>query len=683
MTTTSIHRALIPVALATLAVGCDTTDDPGVPSLQRPAPTMRQFADCPALKSHLVDVVTEELVQNRYGFRGGVLEDGAVDAPADDDAGGGGDAPTDYTTTNVQEEGVDELDLLKSEGTHMYVAEDRGVHILSTWPADETEVLATLDLQGWAHGLFLVDDKLVVFNSVESDKIDGDWDRSWQNTRVSIVDITDRTDPMVERTVDLEGYLADARLIDGKVTFAVNQRAYVPSELWDLVWSDELDLPEPRWEAPEGVWEQAEADARALLRPEVEAVLADMDVSEWLPRWQVTDGGVEQPAEAMLGCTDLYAPETLSPLSVLSVVQLDPADATYLHADGILSDGWQLYASVDNVYVAQSSRWWWGWEDEVVSHIHKFTLTEDGPDYVGSGEVEGWLYDQFAMSEYDGHLRVVTTDFRSWWGFEESDEIEEPANHVYVLEDAGEGLEVVGHVDGIAPGEQIMAARMMGEKGYIITFEQIDPLFTLDLSEPTDPRVVGELKIPGYSAYLHPMGEDHLLAVGMDGLDDGTLTGLAVNIFDVSDMADPQLIHTHAVQGEGWSWSEALWDHHAFTYHREVLTIPAFLESYDEVNGWEGFSGTISFRATPDEGITELGRVDHRDLVADSECLWTWWYDWGEGACDAGSDYWYARVRRAAYVEDNLYTISDYGVKVNDLDDPSIEHTRALFYPAD
>jgi hypothetical protein len=155
---------------------------------------------------------------------------------------------------------------------------------------------------------------------------------------------------------------------------------------------------------------------------------------------------------------------------------------------------------------------------------------------------------------------------------------------------------------------------------------------------------------------------------------------VAVNLFDVSDPASPELVQSHEIEGDGWSWSEAMWDHHAFTYHRDVLTIPAFTETYDASTGtWDGFSGTISFHATPEDGITEIGRVDHRDLVAQSECLYDRWYDWDAG-CGYDS-YWYARVRRSVYIEDNLFTISDYGVKVNDLNDPAIAHTSVVYYP--
>jgi hypothetical protein len=326
-----------------------------------------------------------------------------------------------------------------------------------------------------------------------------------------------------------------------------------------------------------------------------------------------------------------------------------------------------------------------------------------------------------------------------------------------VLRDDGAGsLGVIGHVGGIAPGEQIQSARLIGDKGYIVTFRRTDPLFTLDLSDPTAPAVVGELVMPGYSAYLHPIDEDHLIGVGMAGLETGQLTGLAINLFDVSDPANPTLVDQFEIDpgNNAWSYSEAMWDHHAFTFHRDVLTIPAYTSSYNDQTGeWSGFSGTISFRVTVDGGIEELGRVDHAGLVDESVCLYDMWWggfaedgeikpddgevivddggdrddggvaepmpmpaidaegDVGVDPADPGSDggedvsepdpgeepieprepfsycdydygYWYAQVRRSVVIEDYLYTISDYGVKVTDLDAPSNEITHFVFYPA-
>jgi uncharacterized secreted protein with C-terminal beta-propeller domain len=175
--------------------------------------------------------------------------------------------------------------------------------------------------------------------------------------------------------------------------------------------------------------------------------------------------------------------------------------------------------------------------------LHKFELDPSLPEpvrYAASGQVKGWILDQFSMSEYDDFkgwildqfsmseyddfLRVASTEFDWWWGATPD---VEPASSVTILADNGRGaLREAGHVGGLGPGERIFAVRFMGPRGYVVTFEQIDPLFTLDLSDPTDPTVVGELEVTGFSSYLHPIGDDWLLAVGQEADEEGRVLGL-------------------------------------------------------------------------------------------------------------------------------------------------------------
>jgi uncharacterized secreted protein with C-terminal beta-propeller domain len=660
-----------PLLAGLALVGCNTTatvPDPSDPELVR-------VSSCGDLRDYMGDVLLESLVESRYGW--GYWRDDVAEGDGAPSDGGGG--PSDFTTTNTQEEGVDEVDLVKTDGKYLYIAQDRDLHIVKSWPVEDSEKLSTLALEGWVTGLFLKGDKVVVFHHPESAR-DG---MSW-GTRITVVDVKDRSEPKIEREIDVEGYMADGRMIDGDVYVVFNHWLELPYEAWELL-DGRIALPEMDYElegeALEAHREKVRAEAREILRPHVDKLVRDMDLADVLPQWRDAKAGKDAEPELMHGCSDLYHPKGLAQHGALSIVNLDVDDGD-LSAAGILSNGWQLYASKENVYVAQNSGWWW-WgsvEPEVVTHIHKFELKKDGePAYTASGEVSGWAYDQFAFSEYDGHLRVATTDQAAWWrwGMEEDADRPEPANNVFVMKQDGATLDIVGEIRGIAPNERIFATRFFGDVGYMVTFEQIDPLFTLDLKNPEKPKVVGELKIPGYSAYLHPMSEGYLLAVGMDGDDEGNLSGLAFNVFDVRDLKNPTLAHQYTVEGSDWSWSEALWDHHAFTYHRDVLSVPMY-SWYDDRgdDGW--FSGIISLKATED-GISEIGRIDHRSLVRDSECLYARWYDWEDSVCDY--DYWYASVRRSVYIEDNLFSISNYGVRVTDLNNPRIEHARVLFYP--
>jgi len=684
-------RVLAPLAAAALSLSlfsaCHT---PATPPNEGVG--LERFTACGGLKDYLADVMLETVVQSRYSYwRGPMMDAAGGDAPSADN--GAESAPTDFTDTNNQEEGVDELDLVKSNGVNMFIASDRTLQIIDSWPAEEAHLIASVPLDGWARGLFLAGDKLVVLQSLYQGEVqDYPFERSWNGTRATVFDVSDPAAPTRLRTLDIEGYVADARLMGSDVYMVLNNWMGVPQEVWDLAWNNDgtSPLPEVDWnlqgEELDAAIAAAKDEARLILKPQIDAIVAGMDLTEVLPLWRdQLEGAAPADPEMMLGCPDLYRPADVAQFNILSIVNLD-LETNDLNATGLVSDGWTLYASQQNLYVAQTS-WWWWWgatDQEMTTNIHKFKLdpASGEPSYAGSGAVGGWVYDQFSMSEHNGYLRVATTDQDWWWGWwrDPATEDSEPANNVLVLQDDGVGtLQEVGALHGLAPGERIYASRMMGDVGYIVTFRQTDPLFTIDLSDPTAPAILGHLELPGYSAYLHPMDDTHLLAVGMAGTEDGSLTGLAINVFDVSDLAAPTLSAQYQVVADGWSYSEALWDHHAFTFHRGVLSIPAYNWNYDDVTGdYSYFSGMLVMAVTGDS-VTELGRVDHRDLVDSSQCIYERLYGYEPGTC---SDWgWYASMRRSRYVEDKLFSISDYGVKVNDLNNPATELTSVLFYP--
>jgi len=456
-------------------------------------------------------------------------------------------------------------------------------------------------------------------------------------------------------------------MIDGHVYAVLTSYLEFPYAAWELLQRDDLGLPEIDWDATEEERTAAAAEAREILRPLVADIVDRTSLEELVPLVRDrTDADPDAVFEPLVGCGDLFRPAETSEYSMLSVLHLDLAapDATTVPIDatGLLADGWTVYASTRSLYVAQPSLWWWwGWGDlDMTTTIHKFELDPSATEpvrYAASGAVEGWLLSQFSMGEYEGYLRVATTEFDWWWG--NTDDEEDIGNRITVLADSGHGrLATAGLLDGIAPGEQIYACRFMGDKGYLVTFEQIDPLFTLDLSDPTAPKIVGELEVTGFSSYLHPIGDDYLLAVGMEADTDGTVLGLAVSLFDVRDFANPTLADRYLIEGEEgvWSWSEALHDHHAFTYHRNVLSIPGYVRDTESA-----FSGLIVLSVDPDAEIFELGRVDHSDFASDRWGSWPW-------------------LRRSVYIEDALFSVSNLGVKVNELLDPALVLAEVPFY---
>jgi uncharacterized secreted protein with C-terminal beta-propeller domain len=610
---------------------------------------LKSLRTCDRLHTYVVDALVDTVVDARYGNGYGWW--GCCVPFSSPPAGPEGTGPGDFTTTNNQEAGVDELDLVKTDGAYLYLAQDDRLDIVRSWPAEETAVLGSWPLQGWAEGLFLEAERVFVV-STGTGNAELEPGR-WAGTRLAQVDVSRRSSPYTVRSLEVEGYPLGARKIGSRVFVVLSSALPVPSEVWDLVWRDDLGLPVLPHDAGDEEREVAVEIARAILRPEVESILEPLDVNDFLPLVR-SEGPEGQQVSTLLGCADVYRPPLTSSLAVLSVLSLDLQSFELegrFDSVGILADGLSLYASSRSLYVSQSGlSWWWGWRPlDLETDIHRFELSDDPTRpvrYAASGTVSGFLLDQFSMGEWQGDLRVASTDF-GWWPADTPEQ--ERGNRITVLRDDGRGsLQKIGQVGGIAPGEQIFASRFMGEKGYLVTFEQIDPLFTLDLSDPTAPRVVGELEMPGFSTYLHPIGEDHLLAVGRTGRPDGTIEGLAVNLFDVSDFTRPELAFQEAVEPRrGWAWSEALDDHRAFTYHRDVLSIPA---SYSIGPGSVTFSGLLVYQIDLEHGIQELGRIDHS----------------GFARVVGGNP----SVRRSVYIDDAIYSISDQGIKVNDLHQP-------------
>ena len=640
--TSRIVRRLVAVAAAVFAVLLAVRADSGVRRRVASAPCpgsgceparLQRLDSCNDLRSYLVEAMLEELVQARYTwwFRG----------PAGGTDSGGGSAPTDFTTTNNQEEGVDELDIVKTDGTHLFTTADGRLEVVRSWPASDSALLATVDVPAYPEGLFLRHDLVaVVSSSWGGETFRPRWGSA---TRFDLIDVANPAAPRALRTIEVEGSLVGARLIDGVMFALVATWVPLPQGAWDLIWNSGIPLPEIPWDASEEQRRAAMDTAKEILRPYVERLVADIDVNSVLPllsdRDAVSGEAVERP---LLSCGDLYRPFAAASYGVLSVIRIDLDEpAAEIEATGALASGWTVYASSRNLYVAETRGWWWFSRNSTTT-IHKFQLGgEGGLRYTASGEVPGFLLDQFAMGEHEGTLRVASTEVQ-WW--QPAGTGPRSGSFVTVLADSGRGtLATVGQLRGIAPGERIFASRFLGTRGFLITYEQIDPLFTLDLSDPTRPRIVGELEMPGVSTYLHPVGEDYLLAVGLAPGPDGRVSEIAINMFDVHDLAHPTLAQQHVVaRGSGqWQWSEALWDHHAFTFHRDVLSIPLWW--------WDGqtsFSGIGAFSVDAARGITELGRVDHAEMAGPDSWVW---------------------MRRSVYVEDYLYSISNAGIKVSRL----------------
>ena len=354
----------------------------------------------------------------------------------------------------------------------------------------------------------------------------------------------------------------------------------------------------------------------------------------------------------MLECSDVHLPDESAGLGLTSVITInmdngiDPNGA----AAAIFAQGETIYASPDSLYVATNSFVdpvvlednWRSVANDFVTSIHKFDISHpEDVSYVATGQVPGYLLNQFAMSEHEGFLRVASTDAASFWGF--SDESE---SMITVLGVTDGELKAIGRVGDLGRGERIYAVRYVGETGFVVTFRQVDPLYAVDLSDPAHPELKGELKIPGFSSYLHPIDENTLMGIGQDATENGQIQGAQVSLFDISDLTNPRRTDKLSF---GSGNSEVEYDHRAFLYWdaAELAMLPLQTWEWDE-SSESYFSGAVGVHVHGD-GLHELDRISHQQ----------------------NQDYWEygTQIRRSLVIGDVLYTVSDVGVMASDVDD--------------
>jgi uncharacterized secreted protein with C-terminal beta-propeller domain len=344
----------------------------------------------------------------------------------------------------------------------------------------------------------------------------------------------------------------------------------------------------------------------------------------------------------MVACDDVRKPTAFSGPGMLTLLTLDlHKGLAPLDSDSLMTDAQTIYASKRSLFVA-TERWF----DPAASDpeqqvepgrftaIHRVAIDDpESAEYRASGQVRGFVLNQFSLSEHKDALRVATTDQPPWRANAMQRESE---SFVTVLEEGGKVLSEVGRVGGLGLGERIFAVRFMDDAAYVVTFRQVDPLYTLDLSNPQKPAVRGELKILGFSSYLHPIGNELLLGLGQDATEQGQTRGTQLSLFDVSDLSAPRRLHQQSL-GESTS-SEAEYDHHAFLYWPPTKLSVVPLSSYGSPE--DPFNGAVGFRIDRDKGISELGRAAH------------------DGAA----------IRRSLVVRGRLLTVSDQGVLASTLD---------------
>jgi hypothetical protein len=530
-----------------------------------------------------------------------------------------------HSGTNNHEAGVEEPDQVKTDGKRIVTVS--GGFLRVTDPATR-RVTGKLDLAEAADkdhelarwtpaSLLLAGDRaLVITSGLEVGATPTDAKSlkpSWGSVRVLLVDLAGT--PRLLSTYRMDGAVLDARQVGATARVVIRAQ--------------------PRITFP---YQQSGTDKQRTAANR--KIIDRTPVEDWLPRYEVTTGTSTEKGH--VECDEVRRPTAYSAQQTLTVASFDLAADSLGRGDPVtlVADGQTVYGTATSLYVASDERWRalpWALDKapkQVKTEVYQFDTAGDVPVFSGGGAVPGYLLSQYAMSEFDGVLRLATTTGEPWnsQGRAESG--------VYALRLADGQLNQIGHVGGLGKGERIYGVRFAGPIGYVVTFRQTDPLYTVDLSDPTHPSIKGELKVDGYSAYLHPLDNGRLLGVGQD-VRDGRTRGTQVAVFDVTDLAAPRRVDRLTVPG---SYSDAEYDPHAFLYWPADGTVVLPLYSWALDDGELHASAAVLRVAGGD--VRQVGELAHPVR---------------------GNDAWRARITRSLVIDRTLWTVSDAGLMANDL----------------
>lgn len=603
----------------------------------------------------------------------------------------------DFSTTNVQVQGVDEPDIVKTDGKYLYIVANDKVYIIQGWPAEDAKIVSEITTNYSITNIFINGDRLVIFGDMyryyvydaEGDYTTTDCPSPWyshDSTYIKVYDITDRSQPVLKKDVIVAGNYFNARMIDGYVYIITTQSSY------DIFSSDTTN---------DTIIPLISINGEVKQIPLTDIYCIDVPSSSYMLTHIVSLNVLNDEEEVVdkiftLGNTqtmyvsknNIYITYQINRYDYITVQKaidevVYPLLPEKLKQDIDCARGFDIpdydkrqvvewilegyYSTLDDENRTAIQR-------EINSRlyrtiIHKISVVDGKIEYQCNGSVPGRVLNQYSMDEYNGLFRVATqTD--GWWSGSWNSQ---SCTNVFILD---EQLNRVSSVEGISPGENMHSARFMGERAYLVTFKKTDPFFVLDLSDPYDPKILGELKIPGYSDYLHPYDENHIIGVGKDTDDQGSFAwyqGLKIALFDVSDLQNPVEI-AKIIIGDRGTDSPTLYDPKSFLFSKEkgLLVIPVSLHEISEEikqqsngdTGWAygnfTFQGAYVYKLSLD-GFEYKGRITHLNEEEMSNLSSRYWY-WGSSNSD---------ITRSLYIGNVLYTISGSMVKMNSLDDLS------------
>lgn len=580
-------------------------------------------------------------------------------------ATGSSSGATQYSTTNLQVASVDEADYVKNDANTLFILSSDSVRVIDAWPANETHEIARIAIPGEARRLFLEANRLVVYSRLQgkgegagssnpSDQgctygYDCRFTSEGGHTMAMVFDVSTPSAPKELARYEMSGGYVASRRVGPHIYTVVHDTGapQIPGLDFALTatsYQAFMDLYKKRLASNDALIDQTSDD---YFLPWIQRSLPNGDKAK------------------VSSCHQALASEGAQGLNYLSLVSFDLTTLTAPVRTVVASKPGYVFASATALYVAvdrmpemdYSLGYYNSSSRPSDSVVHKFALNGIETRYVGSALLPGHILNQFSMDEYLGILRVAST--RGW--------VPEPTVQSYIstFSEKGGSLVQVGSLGGIAPSEDIRSVRFDGDRGYVVTFKKTDPLFTIDLSEPAAPRVLGELKIPGYSTYMHRLDGNHILAVGFDADDKGSFAyfnGIQIQIFDVTDLSNPKLQWKKVIGTRG-SNSEALTNHLAFNYFapKKMLLLPLTI-CEGGGNGMAGynmsFAGLMAFDISLENGITEHGRLpftDASDTIATGTCN-QWWTNSK------------SLVKRSIFMDDWVYGLSNEQLRVAAID---------------
>lgn len=598
------------------------------------------------------------------------FDDTSVSGPANEKS----EVAEEFSSTNIQVQGVDEADIVKNDGKYIYTLSGNKLVIINAFPAEDAKILSTVEFNSGERPseMFLKGEELIVItNSYEEEErvVQGSFvpiQTFAQYTNIYIYNVSNKENPTIDDEYSITGNYFDSRMIDenlyvisssffsryyGEIPFPIirTKNSIVEPEIFYF------DMPSYNYNfntvAAIDVKNKELNVETYMLAGTGTLYVSKENIYFTHRKYSPYVDSVEAFEEAVLNLLPQDAQNRYNSLKTdnpsisnedlrLEIVEI--LEETYNSLEK--SEKENLIEEVTEIlteyYALQE-------QERMKTVVHKISLNNGELEYETKGEFKGYLLNQFSLDEFNGNLRVATTT--SFWRRGEGSQSH---NNVYVLD---ENLEVIGELENLAEDERIYSARFMGDKLYMVTFRQIDPLFVIDLENPTSPEVLGELKIPGFSSYLHPFDENYLIGVGSDTKESkwgGVVTnGVKISLFDVSDYENPREVDNYIIEGRFTS-TPIEYEHKAFLFdkEKELMVIPVTeveeSDAYYERDIWQGaYVFTVN-----EEGFDLRGTVNH----------------------EKSKDYWYSspsEVKRSLFMDDVLYTISEKKIMMNNLDD--------------